>query len=544
MKIIKLCKKYLIKYKLMISIFILLRIGNSLIGIYLPYFTGSFIDKLVSDSSTNFIITFSIQLLVISCIMILIGFVSNNLYSKALMKINYETQRNILSHLGKISLAFFKDKDYSYLSQRIYSDINNMNTFVLNTIGNIILNILTFFVTLIVLFSINWRLGIVFTIIIILYCFIYLKGHKKIYTLNYDVMESNNEYYSNFSYNIEYIKFIRANALEKEFGNKLYEIFLILYKKGLKLINFSYLFSSSQIIVNAIAQIIIFSLGGYAVVLGELTIGSFTMLISYFNMLIKSISYFFDLGQKYQETLVSVHRLNQIYLEKEVPEGNIVPSSVSELTVKNLEFGFGDNIIISNFSCTFSKGKMYALVGENGCGKSTFLDIIIGLYKDKINGNVYFNDDEIRGIDMNLCRRNLIAISDQNNILIKDTILNNIIIGLSNSNGYTNIINDKLNIFDKENFIQSFPNGLQTKIEGSGKNVSGGERQKISLLRTLIKDSEIMIFDEPTSSLDKESKDKFLRHLQQIKKDKIIIIATHDNDLIQQSDIVINLEGM
>ena len=136
----------------MISIFILLRIGNSLIGIYLPYFTGSFIDKLVSDSSTNFIITFSIQLLVISCIMILIGFVSNNLYSKALMKINYETQRNILSHLGKISLAFFKDKDYSYLSQRIYSDINNMNTFVLNTIGNIILNILTFFVTLIVLF--------------------------------------------------------------------------------------------------------------------------------------------------------------------------------------------------------------------------------------------------------------------------------------------------------------------------------------------------------------------------------------------------------
>lgn len=72
MKIIKLCKKYLIKYKLMISIFILLRIGNSLIGIYLPYFTGSFIDKLVSDSSTNFIITFSIQLLVISCIMILI----------------------------------------------------------------------------------------------------------------------------------------------------------------------------------------------------------------------------------------------------------------------------------------------------------------------------------------------------------------------------------------------------------------------------------------------------------------------------------------
>ena len=100
-------------------------------------------------------------------------------------------------------------------------------------------------------------------------------------------MESNNEYYSNFSYNIEYIKFIRANALEKEFGNKLYEIFLILYKKGLKLINFSYLFSSSQIIVNAIAQIIIFSLGGYAVVLGELTIGSFTMLISYFNIIIK-----------------------------------------------------------------------------------------------------------------------------------------------------------------------------------------------------------------------------------------------------------------
>ncbi|NMB07771.1 MAG: ATP-binding cassette domain-containing protein [Tissierellia bacterium] len=102
-----------------------------------------------------------------------------------------------------------------------------------------------------------------------------------------------------------------------------------------------------------------------------------------------------------------------------------------------MEFGFDDNIIISNFSCTFSKGKIYALVGENGCGKSTFLDIIIGLYKDKINGNVYFNDEEIRDIDMNLCRRNLIAISDQNNILIKDTILNNIIIGLSNSNGYT-----------------------------------------------------------------------------------------------------------
>lgn len=543
MKAIQLCKEYLIKYKFMIVTFILIRIGNGLIGIYLPYFSASFIDELVSSSSTNFIVTFSIQLLVISCFMIIFGFISNNLYSKVLMKINYETHRNILSHLGTISLTFFKNKDYSYLSQRIYSDVNTVNTFVLNIISSTILNTLTFLVTLIVLFLINWRVGIIFIVIIILYCLIYLKGHKKIYKLSYDVMESNNEYYSNFSYNIEYIKFIKANALEKEFRNKLYEKFSFLYKKGLKSINFSYLFSSSKTIVNAIAQIFIFSVGGYAVVSGELTIGSFTMLISYFNMLINSISYFFSLGQNYQEILVSVDRLHQIYSEERVSEGSIVLPSVSELTVKNLKFGFDDNIIISNFSSTFSKGNIYSLIGENGCGKSTLLDIIIGLYNAEISGNIFLNDTEIRDINMNLFRKKMLAVSDQNNILIKDSILNNIMLGLVSSNQNMNLIYDAINIFNNENFIESFPNGLKTKINDSGTNISGGERQKISIIRTLIKDSEIMIFDEPTSALDKESKDNFLKHLQMIKKDKIIIIATHDNDFIQKSDIVINLKG-
>ena len=210
------------------------------------------------------------------------------------------------------------------------------------------------------------------------------------------------------------------------------------------------------------------------------------------------------------------------------------------LSFNNISFNFpGKRKIINNISLNINRGECIGIIGESGSGKTTLINIIIGLIKP-IDGFI-----ELDGIKKNLNSDNWfkkISQIPQDIFLLNDNVRNNITFEFN-----TNIDDDKiLNIIDKvklDNFLKNQKNGLNTFIGDRGSNISGGEKQRIAIARALFKDAELLIFDEPTSALDQDNALAIMKLIKSLKKDKTIIIISHNKNLINFADKIFSLDN-
>jgi len=267
-------------------------------------------------------------------------------------------------------------------------------------------------------------------------------------------------------------------------------------------------------------------------------VGNFIEINLRFNMVLNSISFILNFGKSYQESMVSYKRIIDILDEKIEHNGTELLHGLNDLQFKNVTFSYDKSrMILNNFNCNMSKGKVYCIKGKNGSGKSTFICLMLGLFQD-YNGQILINSKDIKDIDLYKLREKFIGVIEQESNLLNDTIRVNLTYGFDNNVSEERINKwiEKLSITE---FINKLPDGINSNIFERAGNISGGEKQKISLVRTFLKDPDVFIFDEPTSALDVNSKELFLKLLDELKKNRIIILITHDYDIIESADEVI-----
>lgn len=141
-----------------------------------------------------------------------------------------------------------------------------------------------------------------------------------------------------------------------------------------------YLFTNLNQIVVTLAYLCIVGIGGYKVSTGALSIGYFSIINTYFNMILSSVSYFIGLAGSYQDTKVSFRRIQKILDTPNEPVGSECVEPIREICVENLSVRYGDNVILENCSCRFEQGKLYGLCGQNGGGKTTLLNAVTGIF--------------------------------------------------------------------------------------------------------------------------------------------------------------------
>nr|WP_246791623.1 ATP-binding cassette domain-containing protein [Clostridium perfringens] len=219
--------------------------------------------------------------------------------------------------------------------------------------------------------------------------------------------------------------------------------------------------------------------------------------------------------------------------------GSLLINDISKIELKNVNFSYDNNIIVlKDFSYTFNKGKIYKIIGENGKGKSSLINVIIGLYNN-YTGNINYNDINIKNIDIIDLRKNFISVVEQEPVLMNDTIYNNLTYNIQHSK--ENLLNLTLKELNLDTFINSLENGMDTIISEKNYNLSGGQKQKLSVTRSLLKQPKLLILDEANSAMDKESVEKLNTLLKNIKKDMIIIIITHTetfNEIIDETIVL------
>ena len=217
------------------------------------------------------------------------------------------------------------------------------------------------------------------------------------------------------------------------------------------------------------------------------------------------------------------------------PENYIFKTNIK---FNNVNFSFEENkLILKNLNLEIPKNKISQLIGVSGKGKSTIIDLILGLRKPD-SGNILFDDINFNDIDM-VSFRKIIGFVPQEPFLYAGSIYNNFEIFKKN------ISEEKVNYLLKkcacEDFVNNFSEGIHYDVGERGKNLSGGQRQRISIARALINDPQILILDEPTSSLDLESEKLIIQTLQELKKYLTIILVSHNKNenLIVDQDIIL-----
>lgn len=280
-----------------------------------------------------------------------------------------------------------------------------------------------------------------------------------------------------------------------------------------------------------ITLILTMIVGGKFLVDGSITIGQFMLITTYTNMCLSNSEFFLKLGQSFQHARVCFTRLEEFTNIEDEQNGTLGLEAIHSIEIKNLSFAYPEMApLYTDLNLEFNKGKIYCLKGKNGDGKSTLIDLLLGL-NSHYEGSICFNNIEISNIDMRLLRKEKISVILQEPIVQRISVKDNMLRGIGI---YSSQAMEKLcEYFHMDKVIES----------DDAFSLSGGEKQKVSVIRGLLKQSDVLILDEPVSAMDTSGIERLKNELITRKDDKIIIFISHNEELFDIVDEFVELSS-
>lgn len=448
-------------------------------------------------------------------------------------KTHYHMIAKIVSHVKHLPLLIFSKNLSAYLAQRISTDTANLLNFFLYTAFSALINAVSTVIIIFTVFKINSFMSFGICLLIPLYFFVHSALKKPLRISTRSLKESSDNFFSALNNQISYIKEIKIQSIFQETDKYLQGKYLPVYDLAVKTNRIKQSYKLTELLAKYFISIAVFVYSSNQILTGNMTVGEFTVLNTYVGMLISGISGFLTLGSSYEDAKVSLNRVMELMGSETETDGDINIGKVNSIVLNNLTFRYNDSadFLFNNINFTFEAGKIYALTGCNGSGKSTLFLLLLGLLKN-YSGQILYNGLNISDINMYLARKKKIAVVTQNPEFFYETVSDN----LDSADIPYNLIQRYASICNLDSWFEDLGKNINTRSFTSVSNLSGGEKQRFSIFQALVKGVDVMLLDEPSSALDNNSVEKLAHILQQEKKDKIIIIITHDNALINLSD--------
>ena len=523
-------------YKLVLSqIFIIFFLWA--VGVVTPYLSGLYIDELIAGISFHSFVAFILIIAAANFLKIALRYlqslVSTNLGQRMVHQIN-----NILfQKIFTSNYAYYCNIDCAYYIDQINRDSNAVVNFLISNIFNFFLQAATIIASAVIVFQADKLLCVIILLLIPFYICTFLLNKNKMHTAKAALKQRLNQYASNCAEQINKLSYIKRNTLYHEMSERLTRSFNHLLSASLHSVSVDYLFTNLNQVVIILAYLCIIGIGGYKVTTGALSIGLFSVINTYFNMMISSVSYFVGIAGSYQDTKISFQRIQKILQTPDEDKGDLLPESIHQVEVKDFSLQYGSHVILNHCNVTFRTGCIYGLRGPNGTGKTTLLNALVGLFSGEVSGHIYYDGISTDQLDMPALRRKKISYIEQAPVLLNMSVRDYLHFGIEQNHAVSENQEHLLKVWDIDYL-------LDKEMNENGSNFSGGEKQKLALVRALSKESSLILLDEPTSALDKPSVAKLIDLLQSIKSNTIIIVVSHDLDMLEHCDEVINLSSI
>ncbi len=433
----------------------------------------------------------------------------------------------------------FRKMDTSYFSSRVKSDLENVSNYYTNGILSFVLNILKIVLMLGISIIINWKITIGFVITVPILIYVYITFMKKMTEKAQEYQESAAGYFSNWSGQVEFLDEIVQSGDYQNENRNFSDVFKKYFSKFLSFTKFNQLFNLSMTGVTILCQLIIISLGAYFVNKGQLSIGELLVIVAYGQQIQQISLSLFQFGEQKAGKVASTEKLNELYSVPSIEEGKNKIEKVESIDA-DISYSFTNEInIYKDMKVYLEKGNIYGISGDNGKGKTTLIRLLTGVYKENefSKVDVRVNGKDMKEIDSIYFRRKNVAFVSQ----FPKSIYEKSSEYLSGEYDVeVDTIKEKIveyNI-DSRNMVIDF---LNNKKDIPIKDLSGGDRTFTSILGAIFSGKDFIIMDEPTANLDTTRCEWLMNTLRKIKKDKIILIISHDKNMFEVYDENINI---
>jgi ATP-binding cassette subfamily B protein len=283
-------------------------------------------------------------------------------------------------------------------------------------------------------------------------------------------------------------------------------------------------------------------IGGFLALDGEIKVATYSVLLFITQRLLWPLTELGDTFDLYQRAMASFNRIFSLKNERsEIGNGDIEFKKLkNKIELKDVSFSYVENFnVLNNVDLTIQAGKTTAIVGSTGSGKSTLIKLLLRLYEIN-NGSISYDSNNLKDIELSSLREKIGLVS-QDVFLFEGTVIENIAYG--DLNASESQVWDAAQKSEADEFINNLPQKEKTIVGERGQKLSGGQRQRISIARAILKNPEILILDEATSSVDNETEAAIQRSLDILKKDRTVIVIAHRLSTVRNADIIYVLEN-
>jgi subfamily B ATP-binding cassette protein MsbA len=454
-------------------------------------------------------------------------------------------RQEVYDHLQGMSLSFFNSQATGELMSRLTNDVNRLTRVSSQAPALAVRQVFTFFVLLGVVFSREWRLATIAVVVFPLIGLLLLKMGKKLQAINKRGQEKIAELNIVIQETFTGTKIVKAFGREAHERERFQRTNRNLYDLFMHDVKVDELTSPLMEFIGALGIGAALWYGGYRVIQGETTPGTFFSFLTGLLMLYGPVRKLTNVSNQIQQTLPAAERVFELLDLKQTvidrPQARPLPAFRQAITFEQVSFQYEDGTepVLHDISLVVNKGEMVALVGMSGAGKSTLADLI-PRFHDVTSGRITIDGADIRDYTLASLRAQ-IGIVTQETILFNETVAHNIGYGKPGAS-VDDIVHAAHQAYANA-FIHELPQGYDTIIGERGVKLSGGQRQRIAIARALLKNPPILILDEATSELDAASEFMLQKALANLVEGRTVFVIAHRLATVMKADQIVVVDG-
>ena len=534
-------KPYWVQFLLVFAAILL----SAAIGLMPSVITGKIVDQALINRDLKQLIQLCLAALAAVAASQIIGVAENYINSWISQRIIYDMKNQMYRHLQAMPHAFFTTEKQGDIITRMNTDISGVSSVISGTLTSIVKNVATIVTTVVALLTMNWELAVVGMLIIpLLILPSRLVGNTRFRLLT-ESQAKNDEMNQviNETLSVSGSLLVKLFTREKTEYEHFERVNGEVMKLSLKEARSGKWFFVVMGMFTQIGPLLIYLAGGLIMMRradSALTVGTITATVALINRLYRPVESLLNVGVDFTRSLALFTRIFD-YLDRKItiasPENGQKPDlDKQDITFSHVAFCYSeDKPLLTDVDFTVPGGKMYAIVGPSGSGKSTIVNLLPRLY-DALSGSVSIAGVDVRDMDLDWLRSQ-IGVVTQDSYLFNGSILDNL--RYANQDATMEEIEAACAMASIRDFIRSQPQGYDTEVGNRGLKLSGGEKQRLSIARVILKNPKILILDEATSALDSISENAIQDALERVMVGRTSIVIAHRLSTILKADRIL-----
>ncbi|MFS1460389.1 MULTISPECIES: lipid A ABC transporter ATP-binding protein/permease MsbA [Vibrio] len=531
---------YIRLYKAGLGVAVIALIINAVSDTYMISLLKPLLDEGFGNAESDFLRTLPIIIFAMMFIRGVSGFVSTYCLSWVSGNVVMEIRRKIFSHFMHMPVSFFDKEQTGALLSRITYDSEQVSAATSKALVSIVREGASIIGLLTLMFWNSWQLSLVLFAVAPVVAWAITVVSKRFRKISKNMQTSMGHVASSAEQMLKGHKVVLTYGGQDLEKGRFDTVSNQMRQQSMKLVTAQAAANPIIQMIASIAVVTVLVLASFDSIRAELTPGTFTVIFSAMFGLMRPLKALTSVTSQFQRGMAASTTLFGLMdLETEQNKGTLKPATVNgEVAVKDVTFTYegAEKPALDKVSFNIPKGKTVALVGRSGSGKSTIANLFTRFY-DVDSGTIELDGHDIRDYELKNLREHFALVS-QNVHLFNDTVANNIAYAAGEVYSREQI-EHAAKLAHATEFIKDMENGIDTIVGENGGNLSGGQRQRIAIARALLREAPVLILDEATSALDTESERAIQSALDELQKDKTVLVIAHRLSTIEQADEIL-----